>query len=109
MIKIKKYLGVETYMFPNGAVATPDVMLSEFPAILTFPHIIETDENEQICWAVNNLSAMRTMNNIDPSLSEEEAIAALEELRNNPPVIESEPTAEERIAAALEYQNLASM
>ena len=109
MIKIKKYLGTETYMFPNGAIATPDVMTSEFPAILTFPHVIETDENEQICWAVNNLSAMRSMNNIDPGLSEDEAIKALEDLRNNPPVTESEPSAEERIAAALEYQNLMSM
>lgn len=109
MIKIKKYLGTETYMFPNGAIATPDVMASEFPAILAFPHVIETDENEQICWAVNNLSAMRSMNNIDPRLSEDEAIKALEELRNNPPVVESEPSAEERIAAALEYQNLMSM
>lgn len=109
MIKIKKYLGTETYMFPNGAVATPDVMLSEFPAILAFTHIIETDENEQICWAVNNLSAMRSMNDIDPALTEDEAIAALEDIRNNPPVVESEPSAEERIAAALEYQNLVSM
>lgn len=109
MIKVKKYLGTETYMFPNGKLATPEVMLAEFPAILAFPHIIETDENGQICWAVNNLSAMRSLNGIDASLSEQEAIAAIEELRNNPPIEESEPTAEERIAAALEYQNLASM
>ena len=45
---------------------------------------------------------------IDSSLSEDEAIARIEELRNAP-IPEPDPTAEERIEAALEYQNLANM
>ncbi len=45
---------------------------------------------------------------IDSSLSEDEAIAKIEELRNAP-IPEPDPTAEERIEAALEYQNLANM
>ncbi|MEA4894227.1 MAG: hypothetical protein VB064_03095 [Oscillospiraceae bacterium] len=109
MIKIKKYLGNETYMFPNGSLATPEIMQAEFPAILTFPHIIETDENEQICWAVNNLSAMRSVNNIAKELTEEEAISEIERIRNTTQVVSIEPSAEERIAAALEYQNMMSM
>ena len=45
---------------------------------------------------------------IDPALTEAEAISKIEELRNAP-APEPDPTAEERIAAALEYQNLVNM
>ena len=45
---------------------------------------------------------------IDSSLSEDEAIFKIEEIRNAPSP-EPEASAEERIAAALEYQNLVNM
>lgn len=106
---IEKYTGEKTYMYPNGAIATPEVMQQDFPAVLTFTHIIETDEAGEVAFAVQNLSAMRGFYNIDKSLSEDEAIAAIQNAINNPPVLEAEPSAEERIAAALEYQNLMSM
>lgn len=108
MIKIEKYTGTKTYMYPNGALATPEVMKQDFSAIEAFTHIIETDEAGQVCFAVQNLAAVRSQLGIDPSLTEDEAIAAIEEVRNAP-VPEAEPTAEERIAAALEYQNLLTM
>ena len=108
MIKIEKYTGTKTYMYPNGALATPEVMKQDFSAIEAFTHIIETDEAGQVCFAVQNLAAVRSQLGIDASLTEEEAIAAIEELRNAP-VPEAEPSAEERIAAALEYQNLLTM
>ena len=60
-------------------------------------------------WALENLSAMRSQMGIDPSLTEEEAIAAIQEIRNTPPEVSTEATAEERIAAALEYQVMASL
>lgn len=109
MKKIEKYTGNKTYMFPNGALATPEVVLKQFPAILTFAHIIETDEAGEVCFAVENLSAIRSFYNIDSSLSEEEVISKIEEIRNTPEEVSDEPTAEERIASALEYQNLLSM
>lgn len=108
MIKIEKYTGTKTYMYPNGALATPEVMKQDFSAIEAFTHIIETDEAGQVCFAVQNLAAVRSQLGIDPSLTEDEAIAAIEEVRNAP-VPEAEPSAEERIAAALEYQNLLTM
>lgn len=108
MIKIEKYTGTKTYMYPNGALATPEVMKQDFSAIEAFTHIIETDEAGQVCFAVQNLAAVRSQLGIDPSLTEDEAIVAIEELRNAP-VPEAEPSAEERIAAALEYQNLLTM
>ena len=103
---LEKYTGEKTYMFPNGALATKEAVLKSFPAALTFVHVVETDENGEVMWAFQNLSAMRTMRNIDKSLSEDEAIQALQDIINTPPVVNNTPTSEERIAAALEYQNL---
>ena len=107
MKKLEKYTGDKTYMFPNGSIATPERMLEDFPAVLTFTHIIETDEAGEVCFAVQNLSAMRSLYAIDATLTETEAIAKIEEIINTVP--EYEPSAEERIASALEYQNLMSM
>lgn len=44
---------------------------------------------------------------ISDSMSDEEVLAAIEEFEDSPP--KGEPTAEERIAAAMEYQNLMSI
>ena len=103
---IEKYTGEKTYMFPNGALASKNEVLAEFPACLTFTHIVETDEAGEVMFAMQNLSAMRSHYEIDTSLTEEEAIAKIQEIVNTPPVVDESPTAEERIAAALEYQNL---
>ena len=106
---LEKYTGEKTYMFPNGAIATPERVLEQFPAALTFVHVVETDEAGEVMWAFDNLSALRSIHNIDKSLSEPEAIEALQEIINYVPeeIIDDTPTAEERIAAALEFQNLA--
>lgn len=106
--KIEKYTGDKTYMFPNGAIATKEAVLKQFPAALSFVHFVETDENGEIMWAFQNLSAMRTMYEIDSSLDEEEALKKIEEIINTPPP-EPEPSAEERMAAAMEFQNLMSL
>ena len=106
--KIEKYTGDKTYMFPNGSIATKEAVLKQFPAALTFVHFVETDENGEVMWAFQNLSAMRTMYNIDSSLSEDEALAKIQEIINTPEP-EPEPSAEERMAAAMEFQNLMSL
>lgn len=104
---LEKYTGDKFYMFPNGVLATKEAVLESFPSALTFVHVVETDEAGEVMWAFQNLSAMRSMYNIDKSLTEEEAIMALQEAINTPPpIVEDAPSAEERIAAALEYQNL---
>lgn len=108
MVKIEKYTGKKTYMYPNGALATPDTIKKDFSAVEAFTHIIETDEAGQVCFAVQNLAAVRSQLGIDSTLTEDEAILAIEEIRNAP-IPEADPTAEERIAAALEYQNLVNM
>lgn len=106
MLKLEKFDGSKTFMFPNGALATPEEIRSQFPAVDTFTHVLEINGN--VCQAVMELQALRSLHNIDESLSEEEAIQALEQIINTPPP-EPEPTAEERIAAALEFQNILAL
>ena len=55
---IEKYTGEKTYMFPNGALATPEAVLAEFPAALTFVHIIDIDEVSEVAFSVLILSAI---------------------------------------------------
>jgi hypothetical protein len=106
---IEKYTGEKTYMFPNGTLATPEEMQQQFPAVLTFAHIIETDEMGEVAFAVQNLNAMRSFYNLDSALTEAEAIAAIQEIVNTEPEVDDTPTPDERIAAALEYQVMASL
>jgi len=103
---LEKYTGEKTYMFPNGDIATPEKIENDFPAATVFTHIIETDEAGEVCFAVQNLSAMRSVYEIDSTLSEDEAIIALQNKINE--AVESVASPEERIAAALEYQNALS-
>lgn len=109
MIKLEKYTGKKTYMFPNGVLATPEVVLSKWEAATTFTFVVGTDEQGQVMQSMDNLSVLRTAHGIDPALSEDEAIAAIEEILNTPVEAAEEVTAEERIAAALEYQVMASL
>lgn len=108
MIKIEKYNPTKTYMFPNGTMATPQVVQERYPAVNVFEHLVETDEQGQVMFALQNLAAIRGQMNIDSSLSSDEAIAKIEELRNAPQP-EPEPSAEERIASALEFNNVLNM
>lgn len=108
MLKIEKYTGNKTYMFPNGDLATPEKVKEKFPACMAFAHIVETDEAGQVLFALQNLAAVKSQMGIDASLGDNESIAKIEELRNAP-VAEPEPSPEERIASALEFNNLLSM
>lgn len=106
MLKIVRFDNATTYMFPNGAIATPNDIIEQFPAVLSFTHVLEV--NGDVCQAVMNLKALRGIHNIEESLTEDEAIAAIEVIINTPPA-PPEPSAEERIAAAMEFQNLMMM
>ena len=108
MKKVEKYNSGKTYMFPSGALATPEVVAEKYPATAVFTHIVETDEAGEVMFSLQNLSAMRGIYKIDPALSETEAIAAIEAAMNAPPPVQ-EPSAEERTAAALELLALTSM
>lgn len=105
MIILKKFDKTKTYIFPNNKLATPELIVQEYPATQSFTYFIQTDASGQMLFSLENLTAVRSELDIDDSLDDDEAIAKIQEIRNTPPV-EPDPSAEERIAAALEYQNL---
>lgn len=103
MIILAKFDKTKTYIFPNNKIATPDLIAQEYPATQSFTYFIQTDKSGQMLYSLENLAAARGELDIDDSLDDDEAIAAIENLRNNPPEPRStEPTLEERSAAALE-------
>lgn len=105
MIRLEKFNGQKTYMYPNGEIATPQRIMADFPASAMFPHVLEVNGN--VCQAVQELASMRNIYNVAQALTDDEAIIAIQTIVNTP-VIQA-PSAEERIAAAMEYQNLLSM
>ncbi|SDN79360.1 hypothetical protein [Acetanaerobacterium elongatum] len=106
MIKLELFNGKKTYMFPNGEVATPERIKQQFPAVEVFPHVLEVNGN--VCQAVQELAAMRSSYGIDDALTDAQALEAMQKMINSPPPA-PEPSAQERIAAALEFQNLINM
>ena len=109
MFVVEKYTGDKTYMAPAGKLYDREAVLKDFPAALSFAHIATTDENGEVLFALQNLSAMRNQYGIDSGLGEDEAIAAIQKILNTPVEESTEPTTDERIAAALEYQVMASL
>lgn len=108
MYKLELYTGEKTYMAPAGTVYTPERIEQDFPAITLFPHLIQTDSAGQVCFAVMNLAATKDQYGISQDTGTKEAITAIEEILNAP-APEEGPSAEERIAAALEFQNVMSL
>ena len=109
MKKLEKYTGDKVYMFPNGSLGTREAVLQQFPAAESFTFVVTTDSSGEVMLGMDNLSLLRDVYNIAPELTEDEAIAAIEAIINTPPEVSTEATAEERIAAALEYQVMASL
>lgn len=108
MLKIKKYRPEDTYMLGNGEFGHAAVV-KYFPGVEHFTHIVETDEGEEIAYAIQLLSAMRSQLGVDSSLPEEEAIAEIERIRNLPPPEPQTDTTQERIADALQDLVVLSM
>ena len=109
MKKLVIYDKKTTYMYPSGVVATPEKVKSDYPASEHFTFVIETNARQEVIYGFYNLSSLRDSYNIDDELSDEEAVSIIEEIMNAPEEVSYEPTAEERIASALEFQNLMSM
>ena len=97
----------------------PDVNIYEPEAIMSmngfgFTRFADTvlGYQGQIVYEIQNLDILKSMHNITES-DPEKALAAIEKAKADAAQAAAEtadePTAEERIAAALEYQNLLSM
>ena len=108
MIKLEFYTGEKDYVTPSGVLYNKEKVLEEFPAALTVPFVVETNSKGRIIFGMSALDTLCSVYGIDDKLSDEEAIAAIEEILNTP-APDPEPTAEERIAAAQELIALNSM
>lgn len=106
-LKLERWDSNKTYMYPNGEIASPERINQDFPAAMQFTHVIEV--NGDVCQAVMNLAAVRNIHGINPSLNDDDAIKAIETIINSPIAANLIPSPEERIAAALEFQNLLAM
>ena len=109
MKKLERYTGDKVYMFPNGSLGTREAVLQQFPAAESFTFVVTTDSSGEVMLGMDNLSLLRDVYNIASELTEDEAITAIEGIINTQPKVSTEATAEERIAAALEYQVMASL
>ena len=108
MIKLEFYTGEKDYVTPSGVLYNKEKVLEEFPAALSVPFVVETNSKGRVIFGMSALDTLCSVYGIDDELSDEEAIAAIEEIRNTP-APDQEPTAEERIAAAQELIALNSM
>ena len=75
---------------------------ADYPACEHFTFVIETNQRKEVIYGFYNLSGLRDSYDIDDSLSDEEAIAQIEEIMNTPEEESTEPSIEERQAQALE-------
>lgn len=105
MVKLERYTGEKTYVLGNGELGTRERVLQLWPAALTVAHVAETDEAGECLLAFDPLSRLRSVLGVDKALTEEEAIRAIEEMRNQAPQ-PSAPDPVERLAAAVEFQNV---
>ena len=104
-----RYDNTKTYYYLTGQVATPQDVLEKYPAVANITYVMETDKDEKLILSMDMLSMIRGIYNIDDSLNDDDAILAIEEILNTPPEVDETPSAEERIASALEFQVLMSM
>lgn len=103
------YDDTKTYYSPRGEVFTPEVVGERYAIVNSgLPVVIVTDKNHILFGGYGLLSQYRDMYDIDDALTDEEAIMEIERVANLPQP-EPEPSAEERIAAALEFQNVLAL
>jgi hypothetical protein len=97
----------DVFSLLNGEIRTFEQLIEESPGAMISTYIVGTDSSGTVMKEFLSLSNTRDAFNIDPSLSEDEAIAEITKIRNTPD--EVIPSAEERLAAAQEFQNILTM
>jgi len=105
-IYMELYNKDKTYISPNGQYLTPESMLATHPAINDLVHIVRTDSTGKIMFEFDSLAHYRLSEDIPDSVSDDQAVQLVAEIRQAQLGTPIPTSAEERIAAALEYQNL---
>lgn len=110
MKKLYFFDKTKTYIYPNNKLATPDVVAKDFPATqVGVKYVVTSDEEGVIMSGLDMFSTLKSVYHIDSSLSDDEALQAIEDIINTPEEVDTTPSAEERIASALEYQVMSSL
>lgn len=81
-MKLELYSSEKTYQFATGTIATPEYMSERYPAVMMFPHIVQTNGSGQVISGIYNLSDMRDKHKIEPELSDEDAVTEIERILN---------------------------
>jgi hypothetical protein len=100
MYYAEKYNKEKIYYFQDGKIADYERLQQIFPAIDDLTFIVFTDYSRQIIISFEILNLVRTRYNISTELTDDQAIAAIIEIMNNPDPEEYTDTT--RIADALE-------
>lgn len=107
--KIEKFDVNKVYIHPIGYLYTREFLEKEKPAILNNPEdwFVLADPTGRLAWYIENIIGARNQLNIDPSLSNDEALLIIEEARNREPEeTDYVPTLEEKIQALEEFKAL---
>jgi hypothetical protein len=109
-IKLEIYNNNKVYLFPNMKPATPEIVARDYAAVNITKCVVTSDISGEMFYAIEPLNAMVQRLDIDITnmLSDEEKLVAMENKLNEPAPV-PQPSAQDRIAAAMEYQNLLSM
>lgn len=106
-VYLEIYNPTKTYILPSLVQATPQKLQEDYPVLTVMECVITTDVTKNFFYAIDTFLGMCDRHNINPEdyATKEETISALEAELSKEPVVDNTPTAEERIASALEYQN----
>lgn len=106
------YNNQKTYFFPTMEEATPDRVGLEYAVVNSdMTCVIETDASRVMFYtAPVPIGLMAERHGINPdSYYDDETLLTAIENKMNEPQPEPEPSAEERIASAMEFQNLMNL
>jgi hypothetical protein len=109
MYKVEFFDNKKTYMYPNMTVATPERIVGDYSAVNNFRCVVTTDDYGEMFYAVESFNAMKSRLGIDPALSDADALTAISTILNAPAPVSDVASPEERIASALEFQNVLAM
>lgn len=112
MIRLEIFNNEKTYITPDMKQLTPEMAAMKYDIINTgLTCVIETDAEGVMLYTVPepiHIAAERLDINPEDYQNDTELIAAMEEVLNDP-LPEPAPSAEERIASALEFQNILAL
>lgn len=109
LVKLYDHSDQKTYAFPNGSLATPEIISRDFPCASSgLKCVIITDASGETLFTLQTLSSLADAMGLDSTLDPDVLIKSIETQVNTLPAA-SIPSPEERIAAALEYRNLLDM